>query len=91
MQKCRGEIKKKKIQLNNNVTHLSLSFNKQGSNGKNMSSLSIPPKALERSASNKSSKTNNSADMKSRAAFACLRNSSTTLGKHTCQKKLYQA
>jgi uncharacterized membrane protein YbaN (DUF454 family) len=29
--------------------------------------------------------------MKSRAAFACLRNSSTTLGKHTCQKKLYQA
>lgn len=39
-----------------NNTNLSHFFNKHGSNGKNISSLSSPPKSLEKSDSSKSSK-----------------------------------
>lgn len=67
-------------------TDLSDFFSKQGSNGKNMSNLSTPPKALENSDSSWSLKRKVSDVVNSRASLACRRNSSTIEGKHTCSE-----
>ncbi|MED6224660.1 hypothetical protein PIB30_086254 [Stylosanthes scabra] len=63
----------------NVILHILAPLRKYGSKGKNMSSLPILPKTLERSDSSISSKANDSHVMKSLAAFACLRNSTTTV------------
>ena len=58
-------------------------FSKQGSKGKNVSSLSHPPKARESSDSSRSSKMKESETTNRPPALACLRNSATTDGRHT--------
>lgn len=58
-------------------------FSRQGSKGKNVSSLSNPPKARESSDSSRSSKMKESETMNRPPALACLRNSATTDGRHT--------
>lgn len=69
------------------IVYLLQFFNKQGSNGKNVSSLSKPPKARESSDSSRSSKMKASDTMNKPPALACLRNSETTDGRHTCSHK----
>ena len=78
---------KKLCNLKAKNVNLSHFFSKHGSNGKNMSSLSIPPKALESSDSNRSLKIKVSDTVNNRAAFAWRRNSSTMDGRHTCYRE----
>lgn len=78
--------KTNKVDPNANNAYLSLFLSKHGSNGKNMSSLSIPPKAFECSDSSESLKINSSDVENKLAASACWQNSSTIEGRHTCQK-----
>lgn len=68
-----------------NMTYLSDFFSKHGSKGKNISSLSGPPKATEKSDSNMPLAARLSGRENNRADLASRRNSSTMDGRHTCQ------
>ena len=71
--------------------NLSDFFSKHGSNGKNMSNLSSPPKSLESSDSSRSLNIKVSDTVNRRAAFDCWRNSETTDGRHTCLQEKTEA
>lgn len=80
--------KKKEIlicyQTKTSREYLSDSFSKYGSKGKNISNLSTPPNAFEKSDSSKLSENRETDFLHKLAAFACLRNSWTIEGKQTC-------
>lgn len=64
-------LEKETKKINNKSIYLSHFFNKQGSNGKNMSSLSNPPKLLEYSDSSKPLNIKVSDGVNKLATFAC--------------------